>query len=77
MDRDVVGARVRAARTRVGLSQVGLAKAAECDPTTVARIERGEVTVSAEIIARIALALAVTTDSLLLEAPETGTALLP
>lgn len=70
MGRDVVGARVRAARTRSGLSQVKLAQAAGCDPTTVARIERGEVTVSAEIVARIALALGVTTDSLLLEAPE-------
>jgi DNA-binding XRE family transcriptional regulator len=46
--------RFRAARKRAGFTQVGLANAVSCDPSTVSRIERGDVHPSGEISANIA-----------------------
>lgn len=66
MDKVAVGKAVRAARNAKGLSQVELAKGVGCDQTTVSLVERGEVSTSAGLIARIAVLLEVTTDSLLL-----------
>lgn len=66
MDKVAVGKAVRAARKAKGLSQVELAEGVGCDQTTVSLVERGEVSTSASLVARIAVLLEVTTDSLLL-----------
>lgn len=66
MNGGLMGQRVRTARIAAGLTQVKLASLAECDPTTISLIERGEVDTSVSLITRIARVLGVSTDSLLL-----------
>lgn len=66
MDKEAVGRAVRAAREARKFSQVELAKGVGCDQTTVSLVERGKVSTSAALVARIAAFLEVTTDSLLL-----------
>lgn len=51
-----LGAAVRAARAELGLSQEDFAERAEIHRTYAGRIERGEVNVSWENIARVARA---------------------
>lgn len=74
MDRKAAGDRIRAARKIREWSQVKMASEVECDPTTIARVERGEVDASADLIVRIAQKLEVSIDSLLLGSPEDGRA---
>lgn len=52
------GAMLRGMREAVGLSLVQLAELAEVSRSTVSRFERGERTVSAEILARITRVIA-------------------
>jgi len=73
MDRTSLGARVRDARKARGLTQLQLANVVDCDPTTVSLIEGGKVDTSAKLIAAIAVALGVTTDSLLIEGTDAQT----
>lgn len=46
--------RFRDARKCAGFTQVGLAREITCDPSTISRIERGEVHPSGEVAANIA-----------------------
>jgi transcriptional regulator with XRE-family HTH domain len=61
-----VGERVRAARVTAGLSQSGLERAADLLPTTVTKLERGEVwNVTIGDLIRMAYALGVHARTLL------------
>ncbi len=55
---------VAEARREAGLTQAGLAEAANIDRVTVARIEAGALTPSVSVALRIADALGVTVESL-------------
>lgn len=60
-----IGKRFKEARDRAGFTQVGLARAVDCDPSTISRIERGEVHPSGEVAANVARACRVDVNTLL------------
>jgi len=60
-----IGQRIKAARNRMGLSQVELATDVEISTAYLCNVELGNKCVSLEVIIRIANALEVTTDDLL------------
>lgn len=55
---------VKRAREARHLTQAALAEAAETSPETISRVERGMLEPSASLLARLALALGTTMDSL-------------
>lgn len=57
--RDLFGARLRALRGRAGLTQERLAFRADMDRSYIGQVERGEVNVSIDNIAKIAKGLRV------------------
>ena len=59
------GRRLKLIRARVGLTQEGLARAADVSLSTVAKLERGEVDPSWNSVQRLAKALGVKTEGLL------------
>jgi len=60
-----LGARIRARRTELGLSQEGLSLACEIDRTAVAKIEAGQRSIRIDTLARIAEGLRTTMSRLL------------
>jgi transcriptional regulator with XRE-family HTH domain len=54
-----LGRRVRAARENAGISQSRLEREADLRPTTIARLERGELDLAVYDLARVAAVLAV------------------
>ena len=65
MDQIAIGARIRAARERVHLTQEQLAEIIDISPTHMSVIERGVKTPKLDTFVRIANALGVSTDALL------------
>ena len=65
MDQVAIGARIKAARERVHLTQEQLAEIIDISPTHMSVIERGVKTPKLDTFVRIANALGVTTDALL------------
>ena len=65
MDQVAIGARIKAARERVHLTQEQLAEIIDISPTHVSVIERGVKTPKLDTFVRIANALGVSTDALL------------
>ena len=65
MDPVAIGARIKAARERVHLTQEQLAEIIEISPTHMSVIERGVKTPKLDTFVRIANALGVSTDALL------------
>ena len=65
MDQVAIGARIKAARERVHLTQEQLAEIVDISPTHMSVIERGVKTPKLDTFVRIANALGVTSDSLL------------
>ena len=68
--RQTIGARIRRLRESAGLTQEGLARAAEVGRVTVVRLEKGEQTPRFKTLIAVAKALGKTTQELLVE-PET------
>lgn len=62
----IVAANVRAARKAAGLSQEELAFEAQVDRTYVSQVERKQRNITVSVLARIAEALGVTPDKLLI-----------
>ena len=62
----IVAVNVRAARKLVGLSQEELAFEAQLDRTYISQVERKQRNVTISVLARIAKALGVTPDKLLI-----------
>jgi transcriptional regulator with XRE-family HTH domain len=62
---EVVAQNVRAARKSAGLSQEELAHEAEVDRTYISQVERKQRNITVSVLARIARALGVTPDKLL------------
>ncbi|MBI0532035.1 helix-turn-helix domain-containing protein [Sphingomonas sp. TX0522] len=60
-----VGARVRAVRTRLGVGQAECARAAGVDTSSLFRLEKGDQNVTIDMIGRLAVALGVEMDELL------------
>jgi transcriptional regulator with XRE-family HTH domain len=60
-----VAVNVRQARKSIGLSQEGLALAAEVDRTYVSQVERGKRNITIVVLARLARALKTTPAALL------------
>ena len=67
MDQVAIGARIKAARERVHLTQEQLAEIIDISPTHMSVIERGVKTPKLDTFVRIANALGVSTDALLLD----------
>ena len=67
MDQIAIGARIKAARERVHLTQEQLAEIIDISPTHMSVIERGVKTPKLDTFVRIANALGVSTDALLLD----------
>ena len=65
MDQIAIGARLKAARERVHLTQEQLAEIIDISPTHMSVIERGVKTPKLDTFVRIANALGVSTDALL------------
>ena len=65
MDQVAIGARIKAARDRVHLTQEQLAEIIDISPTHMSVIERGVKTPKLDTFVRIANALGVSTDALL------------
>ena len=65
MDQIAIGARIKAARERVHLTQEQLAEIIDISPTHMSVIERGIKTPKLDTFVRIANALGVSTDALL------------
>lgn len=65
MDARVIGARIKAARERAGMTQEELAEAADLSPMHVSAIERGVKTPRLDTFVNIANVLAVSSDTLL------------
>ena len=65
MDQIAIGARIKAARERVHLTQEQLAEIVDISPTHMSVIERGVKTPKLDTFVRIANALGVSTDALL------------
>ena len=65
MDQVAIGARIKAARERVHLTQEQLAEIVDISPTHMSVIERGVKTPKLDTFVRIANALGVSTDALL------------
>ena len=65
MDQVAIGARIKAARERVHLTQEQLAEIVDISPTHMSVIERGVKTPKLDTFIRIANALGVTADALL------------
>ena len=65
MDQNAIGARIKAARERVHLTQEPLAEIIDISPTHMSVIERGVKTPKLDTFVRIANALGVSTDALL------------
>ena len=65
MDQIAIGARIKAARERVHLTQEQLAEINDISPTHMSVIERGVKTPKLDTFVRIANALGVSTDALL------------
>ena len=65
MDQVAIGARIKAARERVHLTQDQLAEIIDISPTHMSVIERGVKTPKLDTFVRIANALGVSTDALL------------
>ena len=65
MDQVAIGARIKAARERVHLTQEQLAEIIDICPTHMSVIERGVKTPKLDTFVRIANALGVSTDALL------------
>lgn len=65
MDQIAIGARIKAARERVHLTQEQLAEIIDISPTHMSVIERGVKTPKLDTFVRIANALGVSTDALL------------
>ena len=65
MDQVAIGARIKAARERVHLTQEQLAEIIDISPTHMSVIERGVKTPKLDTFVRIANALGVCTDALL------------
>ena len=65
IDRQVIAAKVREARTAAGLSQAALAEAAHLSNETISRIERGAYDASLTSMVALADALGVSVDFLL------------
>ena len=65
MDQVAIGARIKAARERVHLTQEQLAEIIDISPTHMSVIERGVKTPKLDTFVRIASALGVSTDALL------------
>ncbi len=65
MDKVAIGARIKAARERVHLTQEQLAEIVDISPTHMSVIERGVKTPKLDTFVRIANALGVSADSLL------------
>ena len=65
MDQVAIGARIKAARERVHLTQEQLAEIIDISPTHMSVIERGVKTPKLDTFGRIANALGVSTDALL------------
>lgn len=63
---EVVAKNIRAARKAAGLSQEELAHEAELDRTYISQVERKQRNLTISVLARIAKALGVTADSLLI-----------
>ena len=68
----VVAANVRAARKTAGLSQEALALEADVDRTYISQIEGGRRNITVTVLARIAGALEITPDKLLVAGPRKG-----
>jgi transcriptional regulator with XRE-family HTH domain len=66
---EVVARNVRAARLNAGLSQEELAHEAQVDRTYVSQVEGGRRNITVTVLARIAAALKMTPDRLLIAAP--------
>ena len=64
MDQVAIGARIKAARERVHLTQEQLAEIIDISPTHMSVIERGVKTPKMDTFVRIANALGVSTDAL-------------
>lgn len=62
----LVGARIKTLRTQKGLSQVELAERAKSQDTYIGEIERGNRNISLKMLAKIADALEVEVDDLLM-----------
>jgi transcriptional regulator with XRE-family HTH domain len=69
---DVVAANVRAARKAAGLSQEKLALTADVDRTYVSQVEGGRRNLTVTVLARLAKALGVTPDRLLVASKAAG-----
>ena len=65
MDLCAIGARIKAARERAGMTQEDLAAALEMSPTHISVIERGVKSPKLETLVNIANALKVSSDTLL------------
>ena len=65
MDLCAIGARIKAARERAGLTQEDLAAELEMSPTHISVLERGVKAPKLETLVKIANALHVSTDTLL------------
>ena len=65
MDQVAIGARIKAARERVHLTEEQLAEIIDISPTHMSVIERGVKTPKLDTFVRIANALGVSTDALL------------
>ena len=65
MDQIAIGARIKAARERVHLTQEQLAEIIDISPTHMSVIERGVKTPKLDTFVRIANAVGVSTDALL------------
>jgi transcriptional regulator with XRE-family HTH domain len=63
----IIGNNVRSYRKDLGLSQESLADVAGVHRTYIGAVERGEVNIAAENIAKIAKALKIKPDKLLIE----------
>lgn len=65
-----IGARVRAARKSLGLSQEELAERCGCSSVFISHVELGHASPSFQLFLHICGALEITPDSLLLDVPE-------
>ena len=73
MDLYQVGRKIRAFRLEQGLIQEALAEAADLSSTYVSHVERGRKKASLESLIRIAAALHITVDRLLVQVQESDT----
>lgn len=60
-----IAARIKQVRLKQGMTQINVAKSADISPNYFARVERGEVRPSVEILERITKALGVKSSDIL------------